>query len=137
MFGRSPTVSDLFRRPEREKRSPYTTTSVAEVKDGTFVVPGPDGDGIPPGKYRISIFRGLTREGESQALKEHKGSSRKAPGIDRETDLFEDLFGPTTSPIVREVTPGAELIVDLDKETPAVKQAQTEQIKKRQLQSGD
>ena len=90
-----------------------------------------------PGKYRISIFQGLTREGESQAIKEHKGTSRKAPRIDRETDFFKDLFGRTTSPIVREVTQGAELIVDLDKETPAAKQAQTEQLKKHNgLQQG-
>ena len=109
-----------------------------DPKDGTFVVPGPDGYGIPPGKYRISIFQGLTREGESKAP---KGRSRNAPRIDRETDFFKDLFGPTTSPIVREVTQGAELIVDLDKESPAAKQvaeqAQMEKRKRLQQQSGD
>ena len=109
-----------------------------DPKDGTFVVPGPDGYGIPLGKYRISIFQGLTREGESKAP---KGRSRNAPRIDRETDLFKDLFGPRTSPIVREVTQGAEVIVDLDKESPAAKQAakqaQMEKRKREQQQSGD
>src|SRR5271157_3318450 len=52
-----------------------------DPKAGTFEVPGPDGYGISPGKYRISIFQGLTREGESKAPKEHKGNSRKAPVI--------------------------------------------------------
>jgi hypothetical protein len=112
-----------------------------DPKDGTFVVPGPDGHGIPPGKYRISIFQGLTREGESKVLPDHKGTSRKAPGNNRETDFFEGLFGPTTSPIVREVTQGAELIVDLDKEAPAAKQAakqaETEKRKRERQQSGD
>jgi hypothetical protein len=112
-----------------------------DPKDGTFVVPGPDGYGIPPGKYRISIFQGLTREGEGKAHKEHKGTSRKASVINREMDFLEGLFGPTTSPIVREVTQGAELIVDLDKESPAAKQAakqaQTEKRKRERQQSGD
>ncbi|MGZ3413426.1 MAG: hypothetical protein ACXWNX_06600 [Isosphaeraceae bacterium] len=112
-----------------------------DPKDGTFVVPGPDGHGIPPGQYRISIFQGLTREGESKVLPDHKGTSRKAPGNNRETDFFEGLFGPTTSPIGREVTQGAELIVDLDKEAPAAKQAakqaETEKRKRERQQSGD
>ena len=87
--------------------------------------------------YRISIFQGFTREGESKALKEHKGTSRKAPVIDRETDFFKDLFGPTTSPIVREVTQGGELVVDLDKESPAANQAQSEKRKRERQQSSD
>src|SRR5271157_954208 len=112
-----------------------------DPKDGTFVVPGPDGYGIPPGKYRISIFQGLTREGESKAPNVHKGPSRKAQVINRETDFLEGLFGPTTSPIVREITQGAELIVDLDKESPAAKQtakqAQMEKRKREKQQLGD
>ena len=60
-----------------------------DPKDGTFVVPGPDGHGIPPGQYRILIFQGLTREGESKAPPHHKGTSRKAPGNNRETDFFQ------------------------------------------------
>jgi hypothetical protein len=104
--------------------------SYYDPKDGTFTVPGPDGHGIPPGKYRISIFQGLTREGESKAHAEQKGSPRNAPPIDRETDFLKGAFGPSTSPIVREVTEGAELIVDLDKETPEPAQAQTERRKR-------
>ena len=105
------------------------------------MVPGPDGYGIPPGKYRISIFQGLTREGESKAPKVHKGTSRKAPVINRDTDFLEGLFGPTTSPIVRKMARGAELIVDLDKESPAAKQAakqkKMEKRKREEQQSGD
>jgi hypothetical protein len=111
--------------------------SYYDPKDGTFVVPGPDGYGVPPGKYRISIFQGLTREGESKARSEHQRRPRDVPRIDRETDFFKGVFGPSTSPIVREVNEGAELIVDLDKETPAGNQAQTEKGKKVQQQHGD
>ena len=100
--------------------------SYYDPKDGTFVVSGPDGYGVPPGKYRISIFQGLTREGETKAHAEHKVRSRNTPRIDRETDFFKDAFGPSSSPIVREVTQGAELIVDLDKEMPATAKAHTE-----------
>jgi hypothetical protein len=108
--------------------------SYYDPNDGSFVVPGPEGYGIPPGKYRISIFQGLTRDGENKTRQEHQGTSRKVPAIDRETDFFKELFGPTTSPIEREVTQGGELIVDLDKETPAAKQAQMETVKRRKAQ---
>jgi hypothetical protein len=100
-----------------------------DPNDGKFVVPGPGGDGIPPGKYRISIFQGLTREGEGKFGKEQKRRPRNAPRIDRETDFFKDMFAPATSPIVREITPGVELIVDLDKELPAAKQIQAERLR--------
>ena len=111
--------------------------SYYDPKEGTFEVPGPDGYGISPGKYRISIFQGLTREGENRAIKEYKGNPRKGAGIDRETDFLKDMFGEKTSPIVREVAPGAELIVDLDKEMPAAKEAQKEKLKKAREQPGD
>jgi len=32
MLGRRPTVSDLFRRPERKNRLPPTASSVGDVK---------------------------------------------------------------------------------------------------------
>jgi hypothetical protein len=108
-----------------------------DPKDGTFVVPGPDGSGIPPGKYRISIFQGLTREGEGKIEKKQNARSRNAPRIDRETDFFKDLFGPTTSPIVREITQGGELVVDLEKETPAAKEAQAAERKRALQQMSD
>jgi hypothetical protein len=111
--------------------------SYYDPKDGTFVVPGPDGYGISPGKYRISIFQGLTRDGENQVIKEHKGSSRKGPVIDRETDFFKDLFGPTTSPIVREVAKDSDLVVDLEKETSAAKEVQMEKRKRERQSPGD
>src|SRR5271157_3684305 len=45
--------------------------SYYDPKDGTFVVSGPDGYGIPPGKYRISIFHGLAPTAESKGPETH------------------------------------------------------------------
>ena len=98
---------------------------------GTFQVPGANGSGIPPGKYRIGIFQGLTREGEKKAQSEAKPRSRNSPAIDRDTDFFKEMFGRTTSPIVRDVKPGEEVVVDLDVETPAAKEAQAKAARAR------
>lgn len=76
--------------------------------DGTFTVPGPDGRGIPRGKYRVAISRQKGR-GTVEAPKR-----RGAKPFDRETDLFQNQFGPDTSPIVREIAAPSDLVVDLD-----------------------
>lgn len=88
----------------------------ADVDDeaGTFRVPGPEGRGIPPGKYRVAVTQRMLREAFEAAKR------RAAPGkkpITRETDFLDDRFGPTTSPIVREIHEATELVVDLDRPT--------------------
>ncbi len=77
---------------------------------GTFKVPGKDGSGIPPGKYRIAISSKINRE----ALNSSKASQKPA---DREKDYLGDKFGPTTSPIVREIKASTDLPIDMDKPT--------------------
>lgn len=77
--------------------------------DGTFVVPGAQREGIPPGKYRVAVVRKMTAESLAAA-----SPSRGKTAVDRETDLFKDRFGIETSPIVREVKTSGELVVDLD-----------------------
>jgi hypothetical protein len=37
--------------------------------------------------------------------------------ITRETDFLDDRFGPSTSPIVREIKGPTEVVIDLDKPT--------------------
>jgi hypothetical protein len=76
--------------------------------EGAFEVPGPEGRGIPPGKYRISVIR-----------KPKAGTIKPAPKgskvvVDRDRDYLNDQFGPTTSPIVREIRSSADLTIDLD-----------------------
>jgi hypothetical protein len=59
--------------------------------DGTFRAMGPDGKGIPPGKYRIAL--------------EH---------LKKKKDLFRGAFDGDRTPIVREVQGSTEILIDLD-----------------------
>jgi len=76
---------------------------------GTFTVPGPDRQGIPPGRYRVAVTQRLKREA-FDALK--KGTKKR---VDRETDTLADRFGVGTSPIIREVKTSQEVMIDLDR----------------------
>ena len=72
-------------------------------KDGSFTVPGREGHGIRPGKYRIAVVETLRRE----ALDQLKKSSKPKPGqkrIDNDTNFLESTFGEKTSPFVRDIT---------------------------------
>jgi len=77
---------------------------------GTFKVPGKEGSGIPPGKYRVAITSKLERE----ALNSAKPKQKPA---DREKDYLDDKFSVSTSPILREIKASTDLTIDLDKPT--------------------
>ncbi len=77
--------------------------------NGTFAVPGNEGQGIPFGKYRVAITQKMTREAFNTA------SQRSKKTLDRETDMLSNRFGLGNSPIVRDVTSSCELAIDLDK----------------------
>ena len=63
--------------------------------DGTFRAVGPDGKGIPPGKYRIAL--------------EH---------VRKKQDLFNGNYDGNKSPFVFDVNSSTgELLIDLDKKT--------------------
>jgi len=63
--------------------------------DGTFRAVGPDGKGIPPGKYRIAL--------------EH---------VRKKKDVFNGAYDGDKSPFVFDVDPNTtELVIDLDKKT--------------------
>ncbi len=83
--------------------------------DGSFTVPGRDGNGILPGKYRITISETLRRESFDQLKNEKKTGGGKSKKIDRETDFNEATFGPNTSPIVREIKTSTKLVIDMAK----------------------
>jgi hypothetical protein len=78
---------------------------------GTFSVPGPERQGIPPGKYRIAVTQKIERE----ALDALKKETKKR--LNREADMLADRFGLATSPIVRQVDGSQELTIDLDRPT--------------------
>jgi hypothetical protein len=90
---------------------PYPAQYDSET--GTFHVPGPDGRGIPPGRYRVAIVQKRTRE----AIDAAAASGKKAD--DRDTDFLKDAFGPKSSPIIRELTVSCDLAIDLDAPTVA------------------
>jgi hypothetical protein len=89
--------------------------------DGTFIVPGPDGRGILPGRYRISVVENPTRDALTQLARDPKTKrpSRTPPPIDRDTDFFRGQFGPGSSPVIREIKGSGDLVIDLDRPTAA------------------
>jgi hypothetical protein len=84
-------------------------------EDGeSFTVPGREGRGIPPGKYRFAVTQRMTREAFEAAKPEAPPGK---PPITRESDFLENKFGEKTSPIVREINGSGSLVIDLDKPT--------------------
>jgi hypothetical protein len=92
------------------KNEPFQATL---DQDGeSFSLPGPDGYGVPPGKYRVAVTQRMTREAfESTKPKAPAGK----PPITRETDFLDEKFSVDKSPIVREIKGGTNLVIDLDK----------------------
>jgi len=80
---------------------------------GTFRVPGPQGQGIPPGKYRVAVTQKMLRE--AYDAKPHPPPKRSLNRVDRESDMLKGRFGLAHSPIIREVKTSGELIIDLDR----------------------
>jgi hypothetical protein len=83
--------------------------AIVDQTNGSFSVPGPEGYGIPPGKYRVTVTQKLSRDAFNAA------NPRPKKGVDRETDMLRDKFGVTTSPFIRQVDKSQELTIDLDK----------------------
>ena len=67
------------------------TASLADEEEGTFGLVGPEGKGIPPGKYRVVLFLG-PEGGEDQ---------------------FKGKYGRENSPIEVEVEEGKDVVIDL------------------------
>ncbi len=80
---------------------------------GTFEVPGPDGRGIPPGKYRVAVTQKLEREAFDAEKAKIKDRARTVR-FTRDADMLENRFGLSTSPIIVEVNGSEEVVVDLD-----------------------
>ena len=87
--------------------------AVFKSEDGTFTVTGPDGQGIPPGKYRVSVTQELTRDAIDKI---NENVQRNQKLFDRDTDVLKGQFG-AKSPIVLEIKDSTEVTIDLDKPT--------------------
>jgi hypothetical protein len=102
---------------EAGKTIQSSETFAAEVDPAgsTFSVPGPDRQGIPPGKYRVAVTQKLKRE-----LFDPK-KKQKGVRADRETDMLANRFGIDTSPITLEVKKSQDVTIDLDVTTASAK----------------
>ena len=97
-------------RPEAKGQ---TYMAAYKYEDGTFTVGGPEGQGIPPGKYRVSVTQQLKREAVD---KKNEKLTKKQKMFERDTDMLDGKFGDN-SPILREIKDSTELAIDLDKPT--------------------
>ncbi len=80
--------------------------------DATFTVPGPDGRGIPRGKYTVTVTQKFKREAVD---KKNEKLDRNKKLFDRDTDTLNGRFEEHRSPFVFDVDGKTELTVDLDK----------------------
>jgi hypothetical protein len=77
---------------------------------GRFQVLGPDGQGIPPGKYRVALQMRPTREALNNATYQ-----RGKKSLFSEDDALTGHFRADNSPIIRELKESGELTIDLDR----------------------
>jgi hypothetical protein len=87
-----------------------------DPRDGSFTVPGREGNGIPRGKYRIAVVETLRREALDLLRQASKPKNRGQQKLIRDdTNLLEASFGETTSPFVRDLTTSTKLTLDMSK----------------------
>jgi hypothetical protein len=81
-----------------DETPPRSFAATVNRDDSTFVVPGNDGNGIPPGKYRISV-------------------NQKMIDLTPEAEQINEMFSRNKTQIEREVTNEEPIILDLSKPT--------------------
>jgi hypothetical protein len=106
-----PIKDDMSRDPSGEmEMADYNS------KDGSFTVPGVDGQGIRPGKYRIAVVETLRRE-ERDKLKKPGKRNPKQQRIDNDTNFLDSTFGERSSPFVRDLRASTNLTLDMSSPT--------------------
>jgi hypothetical protein len=104
-----PVKDDTSMDPSREMEM-----AVYNSKDGSFTVPGDEGYGIPPGKYRIAVVETLRREELDKLKKSTKTKPKRGQRrIDKDTNFLESTFGEKTSPLVRDLKTSTNLTLDM------------------------
>lgn len=96
-----------------ERTRPVGEAYIVDFKseDATFTVAGPDGQGIPPGKYHVTVTQQLTREA---ADKKNAKVGPKQKLFERDTDMLNGQYGDR-SQIICEIKDSSEVVIDLDK----------------------
>ena len=102
-----------FKDGERTIPAGQPYMAIFKSEDGTFTVEGPDGQGVPPGNYRVTVTQQLTREAVDK--KNAKVGPRQKL-FERDTDMLNGKYDGT-SPIMCEIKDSTELVIDLDKPT--------------------
>ena len=85
-----------------------------DSRDGSFTVPGREGYGIPPGKYRIAIVETFRRETLDKLRKPQSRRADQVVSI-KTQNFLEESFGETTSPFVRDLKTSTKLTLDMSK----------------------
>jgi hypothetical protein len=87
-----------------------------DSRDGSFTVPGREGNGIPRGKYRIAIVETLRSEALDKLKEASKRKKKGQQQLSRDdANLLEASFGEKTSPFVRDLTTSTKLTLDMSK----------------------
>ena len=97
-----------------DKPTGFVELADYDARDGSFTVPGREGNGIPPGKYRIALVETYLRETFDQIKKASKPHRGQKP-LDKEVNLLESAFGEKTSPFVRDLKTSTNLTLDMSK----------------------
>jgi hypothetical protein len=94
-------------------REPFMARNKGEA---TYEVPGPEGYGIPAGKYRIAVIC----KPKSGTLRPGQAKGRKPPQApNRDEDFLKNQFGPDSSPIIRTLDKSCHLTIDMDRPSAA------------------
>jgi hypothetical protein len=94
-------------------RQPFQARVTGEA---SYEVPGPEGYGIPAGKYRIAIIQ----KPRAGTLKRGEAKGKRPPiAPDRDEDFLKDQFGPDNSPIIRTVDRSCHLTINMDQPSEA------------------
>jgi hypothetical protein len=89
---------EFFPLGEIDDSATYVYSAYCE-QDGSFVLDGMDGNGIPVGNYRVAVRRlGETRSGRG--------------------DVWQGRFDGEKSPFVFDITDGEEIVIDVSKANP-------------------
>ena len=86
--------------------------AVYNPDDATFTVPGPDGRGIPPGKYRVTVTQKFKREAVD---KKNEKVDRNKKLFERDTDVLNGQYTELRTLFVFDVDGKTEMTIDLDK----------------------
>jgi hypothetical protein len=90
-------------------REPFAARHKGEAM---YEMPGPEGYGIPAGKYRVSVIQ-KPKVGTLTRPKSKGRMPGKLP--DRDQDFLKNMFGPESSPIIRTIDRSCHLTIDLDR----------------------